>query len=103
MAIFVVTMVHGPNYDDARSLREQDAWDAHAEFMDALVEDGFVILGGPLGGGERAMLVVEADDLDEIEARMAPDPWKPAGILEIGSVQPWSIWLDGSARLASLL
>jgi hypothetical protein len=34
-------------------MREQDDWDAHAGFMDGLVDDGFVLLGGPVGDGMR--------------------------------------------------
>jgi hypothetical protein len=29
-------------------MREQEGWDEHARFMDALVDDGFVLLGGSL-------------------------------------------------------
>ena len=39
MAIFVLTMVKGPAWNAARGRREQDAWDDHAAFMDALVAD----------------------------------------------------------------
>jgi hypothetical protein len=62
--------------------------------MDALVEDGFVVLGGPIGDGERVLLAVEAEDEATVRARFAPDPWLPAGILEIASIEPWTIWLD---------
>jgi hypothetical protein len=98
MAVFAVTHVYGPNWDLTRPRREQDAWDEHAAFMDALVEDGFVLLGGPIGDGERVMLVVEAAGDHEVVARLAADPWKPMGILEIGSIEPWTIWLDGRQR-----
>ena len=94
MAAFVVTEVSGPSWDASRSRREQDGWDEHAAFMDALVDDGFVVLGGPLGDRERVMVVVEAEDEDEVRRRLAPDPWLPAGILEIASIEPWTIWLD---------
>ena len=94
MPVFAVTEVAGPNWDAARPRREQDGWDEHAAFMDALVEGGFVVLGGPIGDGERVMLIVEAADEREVEARFAPDPWLPAGILEIASIEPWTIWLD---------
>jgi hypothetical protein len=33
-------------------MREQDCWDEHATFMDALADEGSVILGGPLGEGD---------------------------------------------------
>ena len=95
MAVFVLTEVAGPNWDASRPRREQDAWDEHAAFMDALLEDGFVILGGPIGDGERVLLVVEASDEAEIEVRLAEDPWLPLGILRVASIEPWTIWLDG--------
>jgi hypothetical protein len=47
---FAVARRRGHAWDHARGMREQDAWPEHAEFMDALAEDGFVVLGGqPLG------------------------------------------------------
>ena len=36
----------------------------------------------------------EAADQNEIQARLACDPWASAGLLEIGSVEPWALWLD---------
>jgi hypothetical protein len=58
MPRFAVTRVRGPEWDPARSMREQDGWDAHATFMDGLAADGFVVLGGPLGGGEAQFLLI---------------------------------------------
>jgi uncharacterized protein YciI len=94
VAVFAVTEVAGPNWDASRARREQAGWDEHAAFMDALVGDGFVVLGGPIGDGERVLLVVEAEDEAAVRARFAPDPWLPAGVLEIASIEPWTIWLD---------
>lgn len=95
MAVFALTEVSGPNWDPSRARREQEAWDEHAAFMDGLVDDGFVILGGPIGDGARVLLVVEAADEDQIQARFAADPWLPMGILRIETIEPWTIWLDG--------
>lgn len=101
MGYYAVTTVHGPNWDASRSIREQQAWDDHAAFMDRLVDDGFVVLGGPLGNGERALLIVESEGEDQIERRMADDPWRPMGMLEVGTIEPWTIWLDGRSTRAS--
>ena len=43
------------------ALEEQSGWLEHAAFMDGLVDDGFVVLGGPLAGELRVILVVDAD------------------------------------------
>jgi uncharacterized protein YciI len=95
MAHFAVTMVNGPGWDPTRDIREQDAWDAHAAFMDGLVADGFVIIGGPVGDRQRKLLAIEAAGEPAIRARLAADPWVAMGLLQIGSVEPWALWLDG--------
>ncbi len=94
MANFAVMLVHGPAWDRSRPIRQQQAWDEHAAFMDGLVADGFLIIGGPLGGSERTLHAVEASGEDEVRARFGADPWAAAGMLEIGSVEPWALWLD---------
>ena len=67
--------------------------------MDELVDDGFIILGGPIGGGEQTLHAVEAADEREIKARLALDPWATAGLLQIGTIEPWALWLDSRPRI----
>ena len=99
MATFAVTMVHGPHWDRSRPIREQDGWDEHAAFMDGLVDDGLIVLGGPLGDGQQgALLLAEAPGEGEFAARLGEDPWAAMGLLHVGTVQPWALWLD-SRRL----
>jgi uncharacterized protein YciI len=98
---YAVTLVHGPGWDASRWIRDQDAWDEHAAFMDGLVDDGFIILGGPLGNGERSLHVVQAAGEGEIEARLSHDPWARMGLLQIGAIEPWALWLDSRQRTAA--
>jgi hypothetical protein len=98
MAYFALTLTHGPGWDTSRPIREQAAWDEHAAFMDGLVADGFIVVGGPLGNGYRTLHLVTADSAGQIEARMAQDPWAAMRLLVIGSVEPWALWLDGRSR-----
>jgi len=74
-------------------MREQERWDEHAAFMDGLVDDRFVVLGGPLGDGSRVLLVVDAESEDEIEGRLADDPWTPMGLLRVVQIERWEILL----------
>jgi uncharacterized protein YciI len=94
-------MVHSRGWDPARPIRDQDDWDIHAAFMDALVEDGFVLLGGPIGENEGALLLVEASDEEQVRARLGQDPWVRAGLLRVALVEPWLIWLDGRTGSSS--
>ena len=98
MATFAVGLVHGPGWDPSRPIREQDAWDEHAAYMDGLVDDGFIILGGPVGDGEQTLHAVEAAGQDEIRHRFAADPWASAGLLRIGTIEPWALWLDSRPK-----
>ncbi len=95
MARFVVISEQGPAWDAARPMRQQPGWDAHARFMDALAEERFVVLGGPLRGGpqHRAMLVVEAPDEATARRRLAADPWVRDGVLRTVSLEPWELLL----------
>ena len=68
--------------------------------MDGLVDDGFVILGGPVGDGQETLHVVEAADENDIRVRLAKDPWASADLLRIGTIEPWTMWLDGRPKPA---
>jgi uncharacterized protein len=91
---FLVKRVPGPAWDHGRLRREQDGWGEHAAFMDALAEEGVVVLGGPVGEGDGnyALQVMDAKDEAEIRARLADDPWGEDMLLT-ESIEPWSVWL----------
>jgi uncharacterized protein YciI len=91
---YLITHAKGPAWDHSRPRRQQAGWDEHAAFMDSLVEEGIVVLGGPLGegDGEDVLLVVDVESEAIIRARLADDPWAD-GMLTIESVEPWSVWL----------
>jgi uncharacterized protein len=101
VANFALTLVHAPGWDSSRPIREQRLWEEHAAFMDGLVSDGFIVLGGPLGNGERTLHVVDASDEEEVRRRVAEDPWARGGMLEVGSIEPWTLWLDSRAAPVS--
>jgi uncharacterized protein YciI len=84
----------GPQWDPALPMEQQSGWPAHASFMDGLVEDGFIVLGGPLSDEERVVHAVEAASADAIRATLARDPWSETH-LRVDSIEPWTIRLDG--------
>ena len=91
---FVVLRRSGPEYEPALPLEEQSGWAEHAEFMDALADSGFVVLGGPLEDEIRVVLVVEADSSDAVRETLARDPWSETHLV-VDSVDRWTIRLDG--------
>ena len=93
--MFLVTRLRaGPSWDASRPLEEQSGWEEHAAFMDALVADGFVVLGGPLADEHRVVLVVEAEAEEAVLARLSEDPWHETHLVP-GSIERWTIRLDG--------
>jgi hypothetical protein len=77
--LYVVRRARGGPWDWSRDMREQDGWEEHARFMDALVAEGFIVLGGPLEGDREALLIVSAPSKEAVHER-------------------WTILLDGRAR-----
>ena len=70
MPLFAVINTRGPAYKRGEPMEAQDAWRPHADFMNALVADGFVLLGGPLAEPD-VLLIVRAESEDAIRAARA--------------------------------
>ena len=94
---FVLERRRGPEWDPSAPLEGQSGWDEHAAFMDGLVADGFIVLGGPLGDEHRVILAIEAASEDEVRSTLARDPWHGSHLV-VESVDPWTIRLDGRSR-----
>ena len=91
---FVAISSAGPNRDLSKGTREQPFWDEHAAFIDQLVDEGFILMGGPLANEGGALLIVNAEDEDEVRNRLKNDPWMEHGILKLESVKRWQIFID---------
>jgi uncharacterized protein YciI len=92
---YVAVRAAGPAWDALRGMRKQERWDDHAAFMDALAAEGWIVLGGPLGDGTRALHVVAARSVQEVEDRFEADPWSRMNLFRLVSVEPWQILLRG--------
>lgn len=77
-------------------MREQGLWSEHAVFMNALVDDGFVVLGGPIHdpNTHKARLIVKAETEAAVRSRLAEDPWAKAELLRLSSVEHWEVLLS---------
>ncbi|HEX6062329.1 MAG TPA: YciI family protein [Candidatus Limnocylindria bacterium] len=98
MAIFLVLERRsGPSWDRSRPMEHQTGWPAHAAYMDALVDAGTIVLGGPLADERRVAIVVEAESAEAVRAAFARDPWIPSHLV-IDAIEPWTIRMDGRRR-----
>jgi uncharacterized protein YciI len=97
---FAVLLTHGAAYLRGTPLEAQPDWTAHAAFMDALADEGFVVLGGPLETTDDVLLIVRAESPADIADRLAADPWHRQDLLRISRIAPWTIRL-GSLEVKS--
>lgn len=84
----------GPSRDFSKDARQQPFWDEHAAFIDQLVEDGFILMGGPLVDEGGSLLIINAEDENEVRETLKNDPWMQHGILELESIKRWQIFID---------
>ena len=102
MTYFAVIREAGPGWGPG-GIYEQPAAGDHAAFMNALVDEGFLLFAGPLAGSEhgrvRVLLIANAEDEAEIHRRLVGDPWVTTGQLLTASIEPWQV-LVGAERLA---
>jgi hypothetical protein len=92
----VLVRQSGPDFDPSLPLESQSGWDAHARFMDGLVDVGVIVLGGPLVNGRVAHLA-EAATADDVRTALAADPWSGSHLV-VESIEPWTLRLDGRGR-----
>jgi hypothetical protein len=95
--LFAVLRAHGSAWKHGQPLEAQEGWLAHADFMDGMAAEGFIVLGGPLGADE-ALLIIRAKDEGDVRARLRADPWGEE-MLKLAWIAPWTIRL-GRANLA---
>jgi hypothetical protein len=94
---FVLLRRTGPEWDPALPLEGQSGWEEHAAYMDGLVADGFVVLGGPLADERTVVLAVESSSEEAVREVLARDPWSGSHLL-VERVDAWTIRLDGRDR-----
>jgi hypothetical protein len=95
MMFLVILRRSGPEYDHSKPLEQQSGWLEHAAFMDGLVEDGFIVLGGVLGDELRTAHAVEAGSEQEVRDRFGQDPWSGSHLV-VDSIDRWTIRLQRS-------
>jgi uncharacterized protein YciI len=93
LELYVARVERGGPWDLVGDLREQPGSDEHARFMNGLVDDGLIVLGGPVEGDREVVHVVHATSEEEIRRRFAEDNWAQNGMLTVKSVEAWTILL----------
>jgi uncharacterized protein YciI len=93
VAFLVARRRTGPQWDPTPPLEQRSGWRIHVDLMDALVDEGFVVLGGPLADEHQVVLAVEADSEAAVRETLARDPWRQTHLV-VDSVDRWTIRVD---------
>lgn len=62
--------------------------------MNQLAASGFVVMGGLLENTDEVLLAIEAQTEESLRETLRRDPWSEAGILNVTSVQRWTVLLE---------
>lgn len=73
--LFAVRLQRVGPWDWSCDLRAEDDWEEHARFMNTLVDEGFIALGGPLAGDREILHAIAAPSEQAIRERVADDKW----------------------------
>jgi uncharacterized protein YciI len=91
--LFAVIRGRGEAWQASLPMEKQEAWDAHAAFMNALEKEGFIALGGPLEETTDVLLIARAETSDDIIKRLSADPWTRQDLLRVTRIAPWTLRL----------
>jgi uncharacterized protein len=97
VAVFAVTTARGPNWQPELDTRAQPDFDRHAAFVNGLVDQGVIVVGGRIGteqDEDMALLAVEIADEPALRSLFFGDPWVKEGVIRIREVRAWTLWLD---------
>ena len=75
-------------------MREQPRWDEHAEFIDALIEKGTFVMGGPFADNSGSMSLLEGVTVDEAQEIVADDPFVANGVFVLDDLREWDVFVD---------
>jgi uncharacterized protein YciI len=89
----VVVWRAGPAWASG-GVREQPGWDVHADFVDALIERGTFVMGGPFADNSGSMSLLEGVTVDEAREIVAEDPFVENGVFVLDDVREWDVFVD---------
>jgi uncharacterized protein len=90
----VIRFSAGPAWARGESVREQPEWDAHAEYIDDLIEKGTMVMGGPFSDNLGSMSLWEGVDAEEARRIIAEDPFIKNGVFMLEEVRDWTVFVD---------
>jgi uncharacterized protein YciI len=73
---------------------EQPGWEAHAEFVDRLREEGTFVMGGPFSDNSGSVNLLEGVTAVEATELLAADPFVANEVFVVDSMRDWTVYVD---------
>ena len=80
---FATTINYG-NYDKIAEVRP-----VHREYLAELKAQGKLFASGPFEDDSGALIIYEADSMEDAEALLEADPFRAAGVFQTWTMKPW--------------
>ncbi len=93
---FAIIYQPGPNWIKGRSIFEQNLM-PHAQYMQKLLENGTLEMGGPFSDSTGGMAIVNVASADEAQKILANDPSITMGIFT-AALRPWYVVFRAGAK-----
>jgi uncharacterized protein YciI len=89
----IVIFRAGPTWESGPP-EDQPGWAAHADWVDALIENGTFVMGGPLTDNSGSVSLLEGLPAAEAKELVLTDPFVVNGVFELDSVRDWTVYVD---------
>ena len=73
---------------------DQPGWEEHADFVDALIEKGTFVMGGPFSDYSGSVNLLEGLTAAEAAELLASDPFVENGVFVVDSIRDWTVYVD---------
>lgn len=89
----LVRVSAGPTWDGGH-IRDQPGWDEHALFVDALIDEGTFLMGGPLADNSGSIMLFRGLSRDQVGDVLESDPFVENGVFVVEEILAWSTIVD---------
>ena len=88
---FAAIVERTSKWDHSKPPQEQPGFAAHAEYMGGLQQEGLIVLAGLMLASNDVLFVLEAESREEVDDRLAQDPWRRDGYTRLGRLEELAI------------
>jgi uncharacterized protein len=73
---------------------DQPGWEEHADWVDALIDAGIFVMGGPVSDYSGSITLLEGVTATQAADLVATDPFVRNGVFQLDFVRDWTVYVD---------